>query len=412
MDYLRLNSFLKLGYFLDYINHNYECNLSGINKHKYSGINEEELVEIGTNITKKAITDLFAKNSNNVVPISGGFDSRAILAGLVECTDAKNIDTYTFGTPGTLDYEIGNFIAKKFGTNHYEIPLGEHVFTMDELIETSFRTDHQTVLFFTAPLTKMKAKYSNHINWSGAFAGPPTGNVLLKNPSLTVEEAKTKFINHKYSHVKSLKLTNCEDEELHKLLAMDFINSEILTYDEQLHINFAQGKWIGPHLLMEGFNYQTPFMNQEWLNFMLSIENKYRIDQYLYKKILLRAYPIAFSYKTKSNYGCSLSTPQSIVYIKRAVDKFKRSINKRRKYYTDPYTNYIDFNAGIRERKDLKKIIYENVMDLTNRKLVEWIDIESIWKNHINKNGNFADALLVLASLEIHLKAIESKRGE
>ena len=42
---------------------------------------------------------------------------------------------------------------------------------------------------------------------------------------------------------------------------------------------------------------------------------------------------------------------------------------------------------------------------LKKRKIVDWIDIDEIWKRHINKTADHADALLTLASLEIHLKA-------
>ena len=44
-------------------------------------------------------------------------------------------------------------------------------------------------------------------------------------------------------------------------------------------------------------------------------------------------------------------------------------------------------------------------MDLKSRKIIDWIDIDSIWDAQINYNANHADALLVLTSLEIHLKA-------
>ena len=46
-----------------------------------------------------------------------------------------------------------------------------------------------------------------------------------------------------------------------------------------------------------------------------------------------------------------------------------------------------------------------NVMDLKSRNIIDWIDIELILKNHLSNKGDFADALIVLASLEIHLKS-------
>ena len=53
----------------------------------------------------------------------------------------------------------------------------------------------------------------------------------------------------------------------------------------------------------------------------------------------------------------------------------------------------------------MKKIFYENIIDLKQRKTVDWIDIDGIWRNQIGKKADHADALLVLASFEIHLKA-------
>ena len=41
-----------------------------------------------------------------VVPLSGGKDSRLILGALLKLGLRKNIVAITFGTPGTLDYEI------------------------------------------------------------------------------------------------------------------------------------------------------------------------------------------------------------------------------------------------------------------------------------------------------------------
>ena len=66
--------------------------------------------------------------------------------------------------------------------------------------------------------------------------------------------------------------------------------------------------------------------------------------------------------------------------------------------------NYLDFNEKIRTKKDLKDVIINNVMDLKQRNIIEWINIEEILNNHLTNKGNYADALIVLASLEIHLK--------
>ena len=71
----------------------------------------------------------------------------------------------------------------------------------------------------------------------------------------------------------------------------------------------------------------------------------------------------------------------------------------------NPSINYLDFDWCIRKRNDLKKIVYDNIMDLKARKLIDWVDLETLWKEHMEKRNNHAAALMILASVEIHLKA-------
>ena len=66
--------------------------------------------------------------------------------------------------------------------------------------------------------------------------------------------------------------------------------------------------------------------------------------------------------------------------------------------------NYLDFNEKIRTKQDLRKVITSNVIDLKDRDIIEWRNVEEILNNHLTNKGNYADALIVLASLEIHLK--------
>jgi hypothetical protein len=156
---------------------------------------------------------------------------------------------------------------------------------------------------------------------------------------------------------------------------------------------------------MSGYNYKLLISDNNLTEFALNIDNKYLEHQYLYKKMFLKAFPKMFNYPTKSHYGLPLNANKARIYKKRIQDKIKMTINKYIPLFLNPDLNYIDFNVSIRERENLKHIIYENVMDLKQRKIVEWINIDGIWNSHINKKADHGDALLVLASLEIHLKA-------
>lgn len=406
MDQNNLNSFLKFGYFLDYKNSKTNFDFSEINKLEYDGLSENELIEFGSKLWLNVINKNFELGKNHLVPISGGLDSRAILGALLEFTEAENIHTYTFGTPGTLDYDIGNYIAKKIGTKHSVYPLTDYKYSLDEEILVSKNIDHQSILFHHPPFSSLTNQYSDFQTWSGFMGDPVAGSHLLKNPSINKEDAIINFIE-KNTFVKSYNLSSNKESnaDLETYLSSEMISkSNSITLDELFDFNYRQLRYIAPHVLMDGFNYKTPFVEKEWFNFMMSIPNNFRENQYLYNEILVNSFPKLFKYKTKHNSGLSLGANKIRIKAQKGLHFIKRKSG----VFTDPNINYIDFSNGIRQRKDLNKLVYDNIMDLKARKIVDWIDIDQIWKNHINKTTNHADALLTLASLEIHFKAGKS----
>lgn len=132
---------------------------------------------------------------------------------------------------------------------------------------------------------------------------------------------------------------------------------------------------------------------------MLSIPNKYREEQYLYKKILLHTFPKELSWKTKTNFGLPLKASKQRVVINKIKDKVIRVMG-----FTGANVNYLDFNQKIRNKSDLRNIISLNIHDLRDRNVIDWLDPVEILKTHLAGKGNHADALIVLASLEIHFK--------
>jgi hypothetical protein len=398
VDIANLNSFLTLGYFLDYKNKDIKIDVSHIDKEKYKDISEQELIEIGSKLWRESISNNFQVNSKHLVPISGGLDSRATLAGLLEHTEAKNIHTYTFGTPNTLDYDVGNYIAKKLGTNHTSFDLTKYAYKQEELENISKRIHHQAVLFHHWPVWELDALFKGCIQWSGFMGDPLAGSHLSSSQSHNLEEAKTNFIK-KNKYVKSIKLSNNDD--FSSLINNDLIDKDKLTLDEQLDFQNRQTKYISSIVLMKGYDLKTPFLYQPYIDFMLSVDNKHRINQNLYKKILLNAFPKEFSYKTKTNFGLPLGASNNAVFINRVKNKILRMIGLSKGIGI----NYLDFNEKIRTKKDLRDVISMNILDLKRRDIIDWIDIEKILNDHLSNKGNFADALIVLASLEIHLKA-------
>ncbi len=401
MTFEEINSFLKFGYFLGYKNNNYSISFDGIDKIKYNNANESELIDEGISRWKNCIHSQFENRKKHVVPLSGGLDSRAILGALLELTDAENIYTYTFGTPKTYDYEIGRRIAKKTGTRHTQLEFSDNDYSTDDLIQVSKRVDHQTLLFLHPHMKIVDELFSDHAVWSGTIIDVYFGRHTHELKANSWDEAiKNSFRENIF--VSSLDITNIPDSQMFKLVDVDDSVKNELELEHIIDLRNRQLKFIAPHVLMKGYDYKVLFQDADLTGFALSMDSKLIDDQFLYKKMMLRAFPTLFSLPTKSNYGLPLNASIPRQYARRFVNKLRRNLLKQ---LTDPNTNYLNFNQAIRERSDLRKVVYENVMDLKNRQIVDWIDIDKIWNSHNRENNNHADALITLASLEIHIKA-------
>lgn len=404
MNIYNLNSFLLLGYFVEYRNDEYKLDLSKINKSKYINYPLDELIDSGKQQFISCISNRYDSSRQNVIPLSGGLDSRAILGALLECTGSKNLYTYTYGVPGTYDYDIGNHIAKIIGTNHISLDLTKYKYSVQELIDVAKRTDYQTVLFHHPPLWELDSKFKDGVIWSGYIGDAIVGGHLKKIPSSSLNEAKIKYLNNR-ALVRNIHMINCTKKDISDLFTCDCINDKILSIDEQLLFQEGCQKFTAPNLLIKGYQYETPFINNSWMDFCLSIDNKYRYNQGLYQYMLIKAFPNLFSIGTKNNHGLPITTNKSRIYFKGFLKRIKKNINKIHSIFKNPYMNYMDFGEAIRLRHDFYNIVYNNIMDLDRRNIIDWIDLKSLLKNHLNGQYDFGNALVILTSLELIFKA-------
>ena len=93
-----------------------------------------------------------------VLLLSGGIDSRAILSAALEHRPASDIHTFTFGYPGSFDYEIGNQIAKAAGTRHRSAPISIADYTLADVRAAA--TDTFGQIFYSV---EMPVKFAEHL---------------------------------------------------------------------------------------------------------------------------------------------------------------------------------------------------------------------------------------------------------
>lgn len=405
MDVVNLNCFLTLGYFLEFKNEKINIDITEIPqfKQKYSKFDKEELFTEAKKIWYDVFNSLY-KEGNHVVPISGGLDSRAILATLLEFTDAQKISTYTFGTPGTYDYDIGNKIAKVVGSNHQSFSFDNYQFSTEKEIDVSNRTNNQSFLFHHPPLELIDRNYSEHNMWSGFMLDWIAGSHQPVVKARSYEEANLKVLQSD-KFVKSVSLLSLEESEINLEFKAKMNNDRQLSLEEQLEVYNRYPKYIGPNILFENLNFILPGFDKNLSNFYFSLPDHLRKKEIFYKEFLRREFSFLFDLPVKSLSGLSFSDSKYKVNFKKIKNKAISKINNLYPIITNPHTNYMDFNEGIRKRADLNAVVYNNILDLKKRNIVGWIDILGIYDRHMKRKGNHADALIVLSSLEIHLKA-------
>jgi len=373
------------------------------------------LINDGVAILKMALGGTIAETDaakTHVVSLSGGLDSRAILGGLLESVDAKKIQAVTFGTPGTWDYEIGQIVARAAGVQCEAIDLTCAGWKWDstELVKTAASMDQPVWIFDAHVNRSIPDRLGRESVYSSGFMGDPlAGSHLCKQDSISWSQAMSCFVA-RGRYCRSTKLTPPGFSALDSLPQVPLAAPSILCYDEQLDFAVRQDCYIKAIVVPRGYDYYTPFLHPDWVSFILSVPRRYRRGQYLYREILKGAYPRLFSLPVKNDSGLPLTMPHWRRNLRRQRLRL-RGAAKRLVPWVDwgvsPNTNYIDFNRGLRERTDLGAVVYENIHDLKKRRIVDWIDIDAIWDRHHKRRANHADALTLLASLEINLKAQE-----
>lgn len=401
-DDARIQSFLRLGYFIDYAKVRYPIDFSKIDKPRFASLSDAELIETGAIKLRETFDAQFESGRSHVVPLSGGLDCRLILGALLERTDASRIETYTLGIPGTYDYELGCLVAKHVGTRHMAFSLDKLSYHEDDLLDMARRADCQAALFYHAPIRVLDRLYGSSVVWSGYVGDAVAGSYVYAAPSRTLDEAKRNHLKRR-TFVRSTKLYNCDDDAFLPYLAS--VPCDELTLDEQVLFAEAVPKFTAPHILFAGFEYKTPLINSPWMDFMFGLPYRHRREESLMIRVATERYPFLFGLPTKNSLGMKLGTSANLLRLFGYANKARKLAHQVAPFVTYPHVLCNDLNEGIRNSPDLRALTMENLQRLKRRHIVDWIDIDALVRAHDRRTRNHGDALSVLTSLELVLRA-------
>jgi hypothetical protein len=409
LDYKQLETFLKIGYV--------PSNLTLFNGVKLVNPNSQEksLASIFSdlpeykhdyktlkNILMKSIAENYKENRCNVVPLSGGMDSRIILAALCELTEAKNIHTYTFGVPGAYDYEIPNRIARKLGTNHTNFSAKDTNYTVDGLVRAAVASDGNTEVFHPLVLNRVADHYScNTTYWSG-YAGDLVGGAFGNR--LVGDDAKQQLINYEKRGIHFLDNVT-DDKELYPYIGLGTKMSGYVSSSEACFWENHLERYTGHHIFRNDMDIVAPLIGMRFLKFFLTLPKDQRANKTFFNQAFSNLFPKIFSIPTK-DYGYKYSKSIFLEPLHKArfylsAIGWRLAPNK----ISHPNAAYIDMRLVINERLDVRGCIDMLFEDLAQRNIIDNDRMFHFLNEHRSMRKDYTKDIINLASLEVILKA-------
>ena len=398
----KIASFLELGYFMDYSEQTVRLP-DKIYPVEQRDLFQEELFITARQKLLKSFSAGYSPGQVCVVPLSGGLDSRAVLGGLLQFSEASNIITYTFGIPGSFDYEIAARVARSVGVNNIRIPLEKYEFSLEELLAVSKAMDHQTLLFFHAPYRMVKRDFGGGVHWSGFLGEAITGDHIRGNLAGSLDEAERKFLNfNRFVKGEDSALLSDGMSYAQKKLDRPRPAQGFLTFEEGLDLLNRQNKYIAPHVMLKEFEHRAPFNDPEVIKFFLGLSEVQKRHQFFFKEFLQWWKPGLFNLPVKNNLGYPLGIAGWRLKFRKKWIGFRKRLGNRK----DLNINYFNFSARVVDDDVFKQLVWSQLSDLDQRKILpEAINPPKLWKDHQDRIQDHGKIIQGLASLEIHLKA-------
>lgn len=329
-------------------------------------IDEKSIIERMGTLFKKAVEKRAYPISDICIPLSGGLDSRAIVAALPR--SEESLHTYTFGKHGCWDIHIAKEVSKLRGANHYIVELNENNW-FEKRTDGVWWTDGQ-----------MNLKHMHVLNLL---------NIYSKKFKISLNGFLGDAIQGGY-------YIN-EGEKLFKKMVMNrgrrFIN---------------EGSRLG-----EAFDvfYRRPFIDNDLFEFTVSLPNQKRKNSYLYNRMLINEFPDYFKNIIWQRTGKTISTSKIKNLFNLKVHAVRnKGIHMMRALgfsYTD-YKDLHDYTNWIQQKASLVNEILQNSKTI----YPEFIDRQKVfddWDLHLQGKDR-SEKICAYLTFEIFLQQTFEKK--
>jgi asparagine synthase (glutamine-hydrolysing) len=398
--------------------------------------NEELIEELGA-LWQKAVERRIKKDEKIIIPLSGGLDSRAILAAALKCTLKDKIITFTFGEPGSFDFEIGKLVAKKAGVRNIQTGVEKENFeeqyniSMNDIEGMIDATPYFIIKDYKKMIELGDKIYTGYMGETimGSHISSKMLNKKLKSEQDYIDSKSIIFEEHLLNDLEDIKklfnpfYINIENIEYSLERTLEELkrisNEDMVTCCSIWDYKHRQNKYTMFAVFKYGefFKYSTPFLDNELIDFMLKIPPELRFNENLYIQMLLKKYPELFKLPTKTNLGLKLDAGRVSLLLRRAVLSLKIKANKisnmliRRNIFLDKMKNYINYDELLRRNKEYREYIRSVVDKIKEREYFNKDYIEEIWRLQIRGKKNYAMLFGLLVTFELFLERFVDKKN-
>lgn len=372
----------------------------------------ETLLTMAVDALKAAISEELRElpaETTHIVPLSSGLDSRALLATLLDHPEVNpmNVQTVTFGTPGTWDYDISQEVAATAGVENKTIDLTAESFdwSLDALHTYASSRDCPGGVFDGYAQSQIHTTTAEQSAiWVG-FMGDLSSGIWQPAELYPDWESACEAFASREQFASGL--TAPDYDPLSVLPDEPFISQDRLSFEEQLDIALRQQCAIEP-VVVGSKRHRTPYTQPAWLEFSLNLPKKYRRKRSLFVDAFSEAFPTLFSLPTDANAGFSLSVGERTQKARRGYLRVVQKLSQMVGYEcTHPGTNYLNFRSAFRSG-ELRGVSKNLLNSLAGRNVTTWLDPQKIWHEH-QAGSDYSKEILVLCYAELYLRNVRAK---
>jgi len=277
----------------------------------------ELAIELGQRF-QSAVNDRATPESGLI--LSGGLDSRAILAALPHPPP-----TFTFGDPQSADVKIAAQAASKKGATHTVLPLNDQNW-LSPRIPGVWQTDGALDLLHMHGIEHLEQQKSTFdICFNGAGGDGLAGAGHLFEPHQLFN-----YLENNLQIKADAKVSNQLETTFKKAGSAHAFYIDWRMRGFTIH---------GPRLgLFHGLEYRLPFLDNQVQEFLYAIPLELKTNNRLYRQMLLTTYPRYFKSIPWQNTGFSISWPTWTTHSLRKVNRLR---GKNRHHTFTDYANWL-----------------------------------------------------------------------